>query len=488
MNTSIKKSFGLIALAILTTFASCRKDEFDQPLPGGSDPQLQQTDTIITIRDLKAIYDTFQFKTINKDWVIVGVVNSDDKAGNFYKSVIIQDSTAAIPIRIDVSDYYTKFPVGRKVYVKCKGLKIGDYGGSIQLGGSVDSSGSFPSVEPIASSLVSQYVLAGSYYYPVPVKTVSIADLTLSSNQLAWQNMLVRLDGVEFDATQIDQPFSIATSSTNRTLLDCNGDELIVRTSNYATFANAPIPCNNGSITGVFSVFNGDAQLTIRDLNDLELINPNRCDGVSCTPCPDPLATASIASIRALYSGTNTAAPACTKITGIVISDSSNKNIDYRNIIIQDATAGICVRFLTAHNFKLNDSVEVDISGQQLSAFAGQLQVNNVDLSRVTLIKQNATIVPRVATVADINANFSLWESTLVKVVGATITSTSGNYATSGVTVTDASAANILLYTRSAAAFIGTPVPAGTVNVTAIIVPYNTTKQLMLRRTSDVTP
>jgi hypothetical protein len=336
--------------------------------------------------------------------------------------------------------------------------------------------------------LVSQHVLPGSYFYEVPILDVTIADLNVPANQIALQNMLVRLNDVEFDATEIGAPFSIATGSTNRALFDCSGDELVVRTSNYASFASSPIPCNKGSITGIYSVFNGDAQLTIRDLNDLKLTDPARCDGVSCTPCPDPLATVSIETVRAIYVGSTTTAPACSKITGVVISDSSNKNIDYKNIIIQDATAGIVVRFLTAHDFKLNDSVEIDISGQQLSTFAGQLQVNNVDVNRATLIKPNGVLSPRVATVADINANFSLWESTLVKVVGANISSTSGNYGTSGVTVSDGSGANIVLYTRSAATFNGTPVQTGTVNVTAILVPFNSTKQLMLRNTTDVTP
>ena len=63
---------------------------------------------------------------IDTDVVIEGYVVSSDKSGNIYKSISIQDKyenpTAAIKIAVDQTDLYTKYNVGRKVYVNLKGL------------------------------------------------------------------------------------------------------------------------------------------------------------------------------------------------------------------------------------------------------------------------------------------------------------------------------------------------------------------------------
>ncbi|HQV00737.1 MAG TPA: DUF5689 domain-containing protein, partial [Bacteroidia bacterium] len=129
---------------MMSGVTSCVKKEYDEPPTDGTNPNITVTHTIAQI---KAMYAGTPLR-IDSDYVISGVVIADDKSGNFYKSVVIQDSTAGIAIRLDQSDFYTDFPAGRLLFIKCKGLYIGDYGGLIQMGGYVDNSGSTPSVEP----------------------------------------------------------------------------------------------------------------------------------------------------------------------------------------------------------------------------------------------------------------------------------------------------------------------------------------------------
>ena len=135
MKNLVKFLFSLILLSGLMLTSSCRKDEFDTPPTGGQDPVLASTDTLISIAALKTGYVTNQYTTINRNWVISGVVTADDRSGNFYKTMVIEDATAAIAIRIDMSDFYTRYAIGRKVFVKLKGLVLGDYKNLIQLGG-----------------------------------------------------------------------------------------------------------------------------------------------------------------------------------------------------------------------------------------------------------------------------------------------------------------------------------------------------------------
>lgn len=476
MNTFIKKSFGLLAIAALFLASSCRKDDFDNPPAGGADPNLTVNKTIA---DLKSGYVFGQFETITDDWVIAGIVTADDRSGNFYKTVIIQDATAAIAVRIDVSDYYTKYPIGRRVFIKLKGLVLGDYNDLIQLGGFIDNSDpTFPSVEPIPFALVDDHLFPGQYNLVMMPEVVTISQV--NNDPLYYQNRFVRFNDVEFDAadTALTYADMVNQASANRTLNDCVGGTIEVRSSNYSTFGGDNLPNGNGTFTGIFSVFGNTPQMYIRDTYDV-VMDSVRCNGGGGGPAVlIPISTA-----RGYYSGSTTNAPGGKKIKGIVISDRLNANTDPKNLAIQDTTAGIVVRFSAAHSFNLGDEVEVDISGQEVTEYAGLLEFNNVPLANAT-VTGTGTVTPRITTIAQINANFELWESTLVQVSGVTITGTAPTYSGSK-TITDATG-NMVMYTRPAASFSGQNFPTNVVTITGVLVPFNANKQICIRSTSDV--
>ncbi|MFI3327573.1 MAG: DUF5689 domain-containing protein [Rikenellaceae bacterium] len=83
------------------------------------------------------VYDDSEEITANI--VIRGKVISSDEPGNIYKSLFIQDGSvsdgtrAAIELRLYASNY-TKYPIGSTVYVRLKGLSIGDYRGMLSIG------------------------------------------------------------------------------------------------------------------------------------------------------------------------------------------------------------------------------------------------------------------------------------------------------------------------------------------------------------------
>ena len=96
---------------------SCNK-KFDEPPPYTA-PDLTPT---LTIAQLKAMHIPGSSETITTDDIIEGVVTANDSSGNFYKQIIIQDSTAGIAINIDDYNLYTAYPVGRNVFIKFKRL------------------------------------------------------------------------------------------------------------------------------------------------------------------------------------------------------------------------------------------------------------------------------------------------------------------------------------------------------------------------------
>lgn len=469
------KSVALLLLVVALFFSGCVKDEFDTPPADGEDPAGIVANQ--TIAGLKSIYNigSNEPKQVTEDWIVSGIVISDDKEGNFYKQIIVQDSTAGILIRIDQTNLYTDFPVGRKVFIKCKGLWVSDFEGLVQMGGTVDltTDPQNPSLDFIPSSLVSQYILKGKY-------NQFVTPLSLTINQLnpTYQNMLVKLSDVEFDEAEIGEKYAdaVTLSSENRKLVDCNGNEVFLRTSGYAQFANDTIPGNSGSITVIYSEFRGDAQLYINSPKDVVFNNTNRCTGSGI------INVVSIASIRSLYSGSDVVIGNGKKIKGTVISDRSNGNIDTRNMVIQDNSAGIVVRFASTHSFNLGDEVEIDVSAQDLTDFNGLVQVDFVPNAKAT-VTGNGNIIPQSVTIAQILASYDDYESELVEIANVQLSGNGGQF-DGDVSLNDGSG-SLNMFTRTAASFSSSNYPTGTRIVTGIVSKFNS-PQLNIRRTNDI--
>ncbi len=452
----------------------CVKREFDEPPVGGEPVDVVPN---ISIADLKALHVTpGGFDTIREDLIIGGVVVMDDRSGNYYKSLVIQDNSGGIEVRFNDGFLYNQFPVGRQIFIYCKDLILTDYNNLVQLTGSVVEEGGVVDDVGLTEAQVRRKIVKGPMVGAPAPKLKRL-------NELSSQDVstLIRLEGVQFIAADAGKIYAdpITKNSINRTLMDCSGNKLVLRTSGYADFAGQLTPTGNGSIVGVLSVFGATLQLYIRDLRDIEMTG-ERCSGVGGQ-------LMSIQDLRALFTGATTQAPSDRKIRGVVISDRVANNLNGRNAYVQalDGSAGILVRFTANHSYNLGDEIEVDVSNQELSQFNGLLQVNNVPLDRSAVVGTGKTPVVRIATISQINANAEAWESTLVRVSNATI-SGGGTPLSGNKTVSDATG-SIPMFTQSYATFANAPTPSGTVTLTAIVSDFNG-RQLVLRNLSDIQP
>jgi DNA/RNA endonuclease YhcR with UshA esterase domain len=461
----------LAATAILVP--SCVDLNFDEPPLEGEDPGLTATTTIAQLKS--RLVTPGSFVAIEDDVIIKGVVVADDRSGNFFNSFILQDETGGIDVRISISNAYNFFPIGRELYIKCQGLVLGDNSGVTQLGGYTYTQ--------TGAVRLGNIVNTGAFIFrskkvgePAPkVRTINAlvgGDITT----------LVKLENVEFVPADTAELFADAVGlrTLNRTIQDCNGNTIVVRTSGFATFAVDVTPKGKGSITGIYTVFGTTKQLIIRELSDVQM-NDTRCGGGG-GPVGDVI---TIASLRSLFAGGATSGPAGKSIEGVVISDRATASIDTRNIVLQDATGGIVVRFTAAHNFALGEKVEVSVAGVELSEFRGLLQVNNTPAGSAVSKGPSALPTPRTATVAQMNANAEAWESTLVKIDNATLSGGTGGTYSGNVTTNDGTGSTVI-FTRSASTFAAQTFPTGTVSVTAIVSQFDT-PQLIIRAPSDVT-
>ena len=253
MKKYMKKLFFVTAI-IAVVFSSCVNEDFDKP--DVLIPHYNGTSNT-TIADLKAGYSG-TLDSIDTPIVIEGIVVANDESGNFYKTIIIQDASGGIELKLDRYDMYTSFKVGQRVFVNCQGLFLGDYGGLVQLGYVFNGA-----IGRIPDILIDNHLFRDSLPGAAPSPTV-VTIPSLSMNNLST---LIQLDDVHF--TEPGLSFSESTATTNRTIEDMNGNTILLRTSNYASFAADKIPDGSGSIRGILSIFNGTYQLYIRDLNDI---------------------------------------------------------------------------------------------------------------------------------------------------------------------------------------------------------------------------
>ncbi len=469
----MKWSYFLFLFVLISS--SCLKHDFDEPPVVIHDIGFAPNSSIA---ELKSKYIPGQFVTISDDLLIHAVVVADDRSGNFYKTIVIQDSTGGIELKINRSGLYTDYPVGMKIGLKCKGLTIGDYNSLVQIGLGTYKDGAFTNLSGIESALVHQYVYKGPKNQAVIPHKRTI--LTLTAQDLST---LIELDDVEFIRSDTGKTYAdvVGQASLNLNLTDCSDNKIILRTSNFADFASSIVPSQNGSIRGILSRFKTDIQLYIRDLSDVQFNNVT-CDGGT----GGVLDLITIKDVRALYSGTTINLPASKKILGSVISDINYKNTSSQNLYIQDQSGGVLVRFKAAHSFALGDQLEVDISKQELSDFNGLLQINNVDLSRAKKIG-TSLINPVPKTIAGILNDFENLESTLVQIDRVTINKSSGSTYSGSCTLTD-STGSIELYTNSSATFANENFPIGTVSLVGIVTQGGTgkIKEISIRNTTDI--
>lgn len=279
MNKIFKLTTAVMVVAIAITFSSCKKN-YDNP-PGAADPAIVAN---ISIKDLKALHTTAQaYDIVTSDLIISGVVVADDKSGNTYKQLFIEDATGGLQVLLDANSLYGTYPVGRRIFIKCKDLCLSDYNNTMELGVKAIVGG-VPSLEGIPASLINKYVIGGSLNNPVvptPVTYTQLNTVYAPSTQ-PWQHpyigRLIQLQDYAFTTPTSSYCDTSAYKATlNRDIKDCSGGFLTVRNSAYANFAAQPLPTGRGSIAAIYTVFGSTKQLLLRNTDDVQFTNSRNC-------------------------------------------------------------------------------------------------------------------------------------------------------------------------------------------------------------------
>ncbi|SDE22468.1 DUF5689 domain-containing protein [Niabella drilacis] len=469
----------LVRAAVL--IISCNKT-FDTPLVN-MDPEVPVNMTIAALKERYQGYGIFQ--KIYDDITIAGVVTANDRSGNFYKQIVIQDATAAIPVLLDGNSVYTLYPVGRRVFVRLKGMMLGDYGGTIQLGLDSVRDGEYLNLGRIPVVQFDQFIVKGSFGNTVVPRLITPADLSTNIKD-PLQSMLVQLEDFQFAVRDTSQTYADPgkeVSAVNFTLRDCGQQSLVLRNSSYASFAALKIPGGNGTITGIYSIFNKTQQLFIRDTGDVQFLQP-RCGQGPAIPI-------TIAALRQRYKEESIALDRYA-VGGTVISDAGSGNIPFGWVVLQSGSSGLMINIGSAVTYHTGDSVVLNLSdADSLVNYGGVLQLKmNKNFEQPAPAATGRTIVPVVRTIQELNTALELPlgdarnpESTLITIFQAT--AEPGFF--SGIHALQDASDVIRLYTQEAAVFASALLPPGPQSWTGFAGSNNGNTQFYLRNTDDVT-
>ena len=233
-----------------------------------ADPcSIDATATSKTVADVKKLFTGSNY-LIPDNIYIKGKVTANDETGNLYRYIYIEDATGGIRININKAnntiyqDY--RFKVGKNLIVKLKDLYIGKYNGEFQIGTLSGSTLGF-----IAEADIYKYLFDSNE----PATSVTATEKTIPQLTSDDVGKWIKIKNVQFIDTELGN-----TYSGNRTLIDCTGNKIILRTNSQASFSSAMIDNGKGDIYAILSIYNGVYQLIIpKQANaDLEGV---RCDG-----------------------------------------------------------------------------------------------------------------------------------------------------------------------------------------------------------------
>lgn len=133
----MKRPVVIALLALCGLSCGCR-DRFDVPDTPADAPAAN-----ITIASLHAFLHA-ETVVVREELTVSGTVVSSDEAGNFYRTLVLDDGTGGAELRIAEYNLYTICPPGCRLTVSLRGCALGERNGVLQIGLPPDAYSPYP--------------------------------------------------------------------------------------------------------------------------------------------------------------------------------------------------------------------------------------------------------------------------------------------------------------------------------------------------------
>lgn len=498
----MKGTFKILKLVFLfgLVFSSCVDREFDEPPVNGEDPNIDPSE-IVTISELMDIYQRGEFNPINLDKYLSVLVVADDRSGNFFRSLVIQDETGGITILLDDVELWNKYFIGKRLFINVSQLWISDFNGLPQVGYTPFDDDGQMTLGRIPAVLIDDIIQGGTFNNPIEPTTITIGQLENSN-----LNTLVSLEGLQFIGSALNSTFADADNliSVNHTLEDCDGNKILLRTSGFSDFAAQEVPSGNGNLQAIYGVFGSDKQLLLREVTDINF------DGTRCDPNAIEINEEDVISISEMMQnyipGVEVPLQSDKFLKGSVISDDQAGNF-FKSLVIQDETGGIAIladKFDLYELYPRGNIVYVKLEDLCISDFNGLPQLcypsSTSNVKRIPETEVESTIIasnefdhftPSVKSMdnlslADLNTIVSFEEAQFSPASANMTYADAENMFSVNHTIEDCDGNTVTLRTSGFADFADQLTPTGNGTVTGVLQIFSGTFQIYLRDQIDV--
>lgn len=224
--------------------------------------------TMKTVAEVKA-YFSGTLAQIPDNAYLKAQVTANDKTGNLFKYIYVEDKTGGIRVNIDMESLYAdpRFFVGKQVLINLKDLYVGSVKGEVQLGGLFSGN-----VGRVVPNDIYKHFFTTTDFTEVVATEKTITGLT-DGDVGRW----IKIKDLQFINDDLGESYAGA-SNTSRTLEDCSGAKISLTTSSFANFASRQIDSGKGDLYGVLTKYNGKYEVWITNPLGADF-DGNRCDG-----------------------------------------------------------------------------------------------------------------------------------------------------------------------------------------------------------------
>ncbi len=256
MKRSVSKILMVALVSLLAIpFNSCVKQDFDTP-PTGNIP----VGEVLTLGQLRQMYADSGAYVFRGDYSVYGTVVMGESTGNIYRSAYIQDTTGAVNLYMQSSG---DLQAGDHIRVYLKNCELSEYGSLLQIA-NVHNDSNIIIVEN------------ARFLEPRPVTITELNQAMDNGTFDEYESHLVIFDSVQFSLGDLGKPYADADGYGERFIEDCGFNSVMVRTSNYASFADEMLPDGRGPMVAIAGRYNSTIQLLVRSTYEVQFFGP-RC-------------------------------------------------------------------------------------------------------------------------------------------------------------------------------------------------------------------
>ncbi len=201
---------------------------------------------------------------ISANIVCEGRVTSSDAANNFYRTLVVEDESGGVEVKLGTHSTASRYPIGLSVSLRLNGTALMVENGVVQMGLPPQSFDSSPR-EMESQVVIDEYVIRSTMVEPIAPMLCSVPNLNIE--------MCGRLVVVE-DVLHTPLADDVASKGYHR-FEDSDGNAIYLYISPYAAFASEPLPNSATSICGILY-----REVVSRDLGEQYVVKPRSQDDI----------------------------------------------------------------------------------------------------------------------------------------------------------------------------------------------------------------